>query len=781
MKQGTGRTQDQLDIELLTNDGPTRSVSEASSQPTRSVSEATSSSRRVASSPPPHTTTAGKEIDPTDLLVFERETPQDEQVTAVAQWFAPRASTQGIQDPLAYWKKVWLPALQRRRVLPQQVPTSEIVATVLPKIAKEADVVLHELTTGGQVLEVNTNPNSQSKVVHVVLDADTWSAPETALTSALVQSRIKELPTQNHLFYRWSQSDWRRQGSPNVKKRNQLARRFYLLGETPEMKATIELLSVLRIFSRRVKNGTMSLAATERESLPMTLAALYAEQSAELRKVDRVYFHQRPSDDMLAATTLGLGQVCSFEQLHAALEQIAEVRSAPLAPLSPTLLIDASAEPKQANGMRIVEVSDRAATIWVRATRYDLPNLGDLPEVSFLKTNGKRSSGAVLPEQGFEGLRFAVPGVQAEVRVGIRTSGESDFRYSEWIAVDASSDFSALVPFDDLDAANSYSVRTQVRAGANKPVHTLTGNFKTLPAADSSSSFKLAVSSCQAFADRDGPHGFDMYRTIQQRGTDAFVMAGNVVYYDRLARSPELAYYLWQRTYSLPTVVDFHRRVPSYFLKDDHGAYLNTDDFTFVDGQKIFTQETGLPSPAFRTFRVGKELQFWLMTGRDFRSPNTDKGGPEKTIWGTQQKAWLKETLEGSDTKFKVVISPTPLVSPNRKNEEYNHSNAVSQTEGREVRKLIASFPNTVSVCGDRHGQFHCFDPVTGLHEFSVGPASDRHAGGWKEEDYRTETHRYSRVAGGYLEIELTGGEQSVLILRHLDTSGTEHHRHVLN
>ena len=41
----------------------------------------------------------------------------------------------------------------------------------------------------------------------------------------------------------------------------------------------------------------------------------------------------------------------------------------------------------------------------------------------------------------------------------------------------------------------------------------------------------------------------------------------------------------------------------------------------------------------YRTFRWGKDLQIWLVEGRDFRSPNNMPDGPDKTIWGAEQKA----------------------------------------------------------------------------------------------------------------------------------------------
>ncbi len=233
----------------------------------------------------------------------------------------------------------------------------------------------------------------------------------------------------------------------------------------------------------------------------------------------------------------------------------------------------------------------------------------------------------------------------------------------------------------------------------------------------------------------------DLYRTLLHRRVDMFVLAGDVVYYDKLARSVPLANYHWQRTYSLPTLVNFHRAVPTYFLKDDHDTYVNdswpgqyfkwTREFTFEDGQRIFRQQTGVPEVAYRTQRMGRDLQLWFMEGRDYRDANSKDDGPDKTIWGKEQWQWLERTLAESDATFKVIVSPTPIVGPDRDNKGDNHSNTAFATEGKRVRAALAKYPNLVVVCGDRHWQYHSRDPETGLHEFSVGPVTNRHAGGW--------------------------------------------------
>ena len=91
---------------------------------------------------------------------------------------------------------------------------------------------------------------------------------------------------------------------------------------------------------------------------------------------------------------------------------------------------------------------------------------------------------------------------------------------------------------------------------------------------------------------------------------------------------------------------------------------------TFEDGVRVFNEQLPIIDPndpngkPYRTHRVSKDLQIWLLEGRDFRSPNLTEDGPEKTMWGVEQREWLKETLLASDATFKIIISPTPMVGP---------------------------------------------------------------------------------------------------------------------
>ncbi len=767
--------------------------------------------RHLTGTEPIVDTPALKELAPEQLAVFDREAPADERVAAAGSWFTQVAAPENDPEAAAKkWSESWLPNLS---ITALKMPLDALSDHVQFAATASGDwqgskwnVYQSSFEDGHTcsilAIQVKDSSANQSAQAHLGL-IDSLDLSPTSLNETVgkfigdeeTQRLLAQDNSATHYFVRSRAANWQSLES-TLKKRMYMVRRFYLLGQMPEQFMLADSLRCLKWIREHAPATKVSLTGRGRAAALATLAGLLcaARVSDELPTVAGLKVIDYPRDAEAGPSLPGLLREVDYSSLLAAARgnfSVAESQGSAQPTLKP--LVDSAIEPQQATGVRIVEVDRERATIWVRATRWSLPNLGDMAELRFEKpaAKGTHNMGPILPDAGVDGLQYGVPGVPAEVRTSYRVKGKGDWAHTAWTQVTGDSDFSALVTLVDLKAGTQYEVRASVRAIGGELASTTTGNFSTLPHAESQSSFRLAVSTCQDFPDRDGPHGFDLYRTMLERQTNAFVMAGDVVYYDKLARSVPLAQYHWQRTYSLPTLVNFHRQVPTYFLKDDHDTYVDdtwpgkrfewTEDFTFEDGQRIFRQQTGLPSPAYRTFQIGKDLQIWLMEGRDYRSANTAKDSSEKSIWGVEQKAWLTKSLATSTAKFKVLISPTPIVGPDRDNKRDNHSNQVFATEGNEIRKLLAAYPNLVSVCGDRHWQYHSVDPATGLHEFSVGPASDRHAGGWDQKDYRPDMHRFLRVAGGYLEIELRGEHaERTLTLRHLDTRGTEQHQHTL-
>ena len=64
-------------------------------------------------------------------------------------------------------------------------------------------------------------------------------------------------------------------------------------------------------------------------------------------------------------------------------------------------------------------------------------------------------------------------------------------------------------------------------------------------------------------------------------------------------------------------------------------------------------------------------------------------------------------------------------------------------------------------------------DPKTGAREYSCGPTTDRHAGGFSEKN-RSEAHRYLKVCGGFLSVRLEYREgEPALAFRHHAVDGS--------
>ena len=74
--------------------------------------------------------------------------------------------------------------------------------------------------------------------------------------------------------------------------------------------------------------------------------------------------------------------------------------------------------------------------------------------------------------------------------------------------------------------------------------------------------------------------------------------------------------------------------------------------------------------------------------------------------------------------------------------------------------------------CGDRHWQYVSVDGPTGVKEFSCGPTSEKHAGGWSNENVFPE-HRYLNVQGGFMTISVERKDGTpTLTARHYDVNG---------
>ena len=304
---------------------------------------------------------------------------------------------------------------------------------------------------------------------------------------------------------------------------------------------------------------------------------------------------------------------------------------------------------------------------------------------------------------------------------------------------------------------------------------------------------KFAVVTCGDYPRRDDPaNGHRIYDTMNRMDLDFMVHTGDVEYYDKpdpWATSAELARLKWNRLFALPFQRTFHNRTPVYYTYDDHDILKNDcwpgqtyGALTWNEGVSIFSEQTPSSPLPYRTFRHGKDVQIWVVEGRQYRSPNSDPDGPAKTIMGADQKAWLMRTIAASDATFKILFSPTPIVGPDRGNKNDNHANAGFKHEGDELRRFLGAQRNLVVACGDRHWQYFSTDPTTGTREYGCGPSSDVHAGGYQPQPGDEAVQKFFRLQGGFLTFATEAGSGGpLLIARHHAVDGLIMHETALD
>jgi alkaline phosphatase D len=487
----------------------------------------------------------------------------------------------------------------------------------------------------------------------------------------------------------------------------------------------------------------------------------------------------------------------------------------------------------QGNGIKVGEVTADSAVIWTRLTTAPEANWKGVPFVEPSldgKREGLRTATEVARASGMsEALAKAekearkdpkavtqaqlreivlkadwrsqipsgrtladmhgtLPGANGSVRVSLVPVGDGSPVETTWTVVDARQDYTRQFKIASLQPGTTYRVRVESRDEQGRAGQTVNGQFRTAPAATVAAPVKFGVVTCGDYPRRDDPaNGHRIYDTLHRMQLDFVVHTGDVEYYDKpdpWATSAELARVKWNRLFALPFQRTFHNSTPTYFTNDDHDILKNDcwpgqthGSLTWDEGIGIFHEQTPSSPLPYRTFRHGRDLQIWVIEGRRYRSKNTDPDGPAKTILGAEQKAWLLRTIAASDATFKVLLTPTPIVGPDRDRKNDNHANTGFKHEGDELRRFLGAQKNLVIACGDRHWQYYSVDPATGAREFGCGPSSDVHAGGYVPSPGDDAIQKFFRLKGGFLTMAVEGGGRGGrLMIRHHAVDGALTH-----
>jgi alkaline phosphatase D len=405
-----------------------------------------------------------------------------------------------------------------------------------------------------------------------------------------------------------------------------------------------------------------------------------------------------------------------------------------------------------------------------------------------------------------------------------RSESFRDARQTPWLIARPESDFILKTQIGELQPATEYFYRLTYGPDTARTRQSSVGRFKTLPPATAATPVNFVLTSClnysffhegtkgqPAYKGADRRLGYPALEPLLRLQPDFCIFDGDGVYYDhpvatRAKTQVELRR-KWHEQHVQERFVKLFARVPTYWLKDDHDYRMNDSDPSgdyepsHALGIATFREQVPVVNPAdpkpvtYRTHRIGRDLQLWFPEGRDYRSPNAMPDGPEKTIWGAEQKAWLQRTLKESDATFKILVSPTPLIGPDDGSKKDNQVNPRGfRHEGEAFFTWLMQ--NGVApgrffvVCGDRHWKYHS-QHATGFEELSCGALNRENArlgrapGDPKSTDPQSEVRQFytdKEPSGGFLRIAVqpdTGREKARIEFTHYDDRGEKLYQHV--
>jgi len=410
--------------------------------------------------------------------------------------------------------------------------------------------------------------------------------------------------------------------------------------------------------------------------------------------------------------------------------------------------------------------------------------------------------------------------------------GQSGFAKFEWatdtgftnatsnsvMRADSSGNFIIKSLITDLEPSTRYYYRTWTGKDNTRLVPGSVCTFKTLPDSRSLDTVRFVVLSCMNFEkfygleptggggeDSDAAQpatrarraqGFPGFEVLNNMDLHFWVGNGDNVYYDKppsdslRAKSREELRAKWHRQFSVPTLKTSLEQFATHWQVDDHDYRFNDADTTdhikalpsHELGMATFREQLPVTIPGdednktYYTIRPNRWLQVWFVEGRAYRSPNNMEDGPEKSIWGDQQKEWLKSTMAESDAAYKLLISPTPMVGPDDAYKNDNHTNPGGFQYERDAffdwldeQGMINDF---YIITGDRHWQYHSVHP-RGIHEFSSGAfvAQNARLGREPGDPKSTDPNALIRQpflqgfpTGGFVNVSCYGNEQSATL-----------------
>ena len=228
----------------------------------------------------------------------------------------------------------------------------------------------------------------------------------------------------------------------------------------------------------------------------------------------------------------------------------------------------------------------------------------------------------------------------------------------------------------------------------------------------------IAIGSCFFLAAAEAPwnastygDGFEIFDAIAAKAPDLMVWMGDNLYFqppDELDPASMAARYRRQR--ALPALQRLLVAAPQIAIWDDHDYGPNDSDMSYgLKGESLalFRQYWANPSYGmpdvpgiFGRARFG-DVDLFLLDDRWYRSANKLVDAPDKTMFGAQQLAWLRNALVYSRATLKLVVNGSQMWNRANRFEGFNH---YSYEQKAFADWLVAQrVAGVMFASGDRH------------------------------------------------------------------------------
>jgi len=268
--------------------------------------------------------------------------------------------------------------------------------------------------------------------------------------------------------------------------------------------------------------------------------------------------------------------------------------------------------------------------------------------------------GAVTPESILFWARASGP-FEVEVELGVHPLLASE-THVVTARARKDDDYVVRLRADGLRAGTAYFYRVRVGGEDAKYLNDLQPfRVRTAPEPGTPGRFTIAFGSCARF--QEDPVQA-IWRQVESSGADLVFRVGDNIYGDAL--DPDILAEEYRRQRNVATLEPVLRSVPQLATWDDHDYGLNNHDRTNPirdEARAVFERYWGNPSyglpgvpGVFFEYTYGG-VDFFFLDVRTHRDPNARPDGPNKTMLGLGQLAWLRERLLESRAPFKVLVS----------------------------------------------------------------------------------------------------------------------------